>query len=98
MRRDERSEQFIYRIVMEHIAARAMPSTFFIASVPDILSIKDGRLFMLELMAPDGRLSDAQHLMIAELHALGAAVAVVDSVNAALNRLEGWGILRGCRH
>ena len=67
------------------------------SGVPDLICVKAGRICALELKAPDGRLSDAQKETIATMQAAGALVAIADNLNAALDRLEAWGILRGRR-
>jgi hypothetical protein len=62
------------------------------AGVPDIIAVKNGHFYALELKAPDGRLTPAQR----EAHAaLAAAVAVGLGLDDALARLEAWGLLRG---
>jgi hypothetical protein len=63
--------------------------------VPDLILIKSGRTFGLELKAPNGRLSPAQEAAHEEMKAAGAEVAVAVGVDEALERLEGWGMLRG---
>jgi len=65
------------------------------AGVPDIICIRDGKTFALELKAPTGRLSDAQRIAHDEMRAAGAEVATVVGIDAALEQLEGWGLLRG---
>jgi hypothetical protein len=65
------------------------------AGVPDLICIRDGRAYGLELKAPNGRLSDAQRLAHEEMARAGAEVAVAIGIDQALERLEGWGLLRG---
>jgi hypothetical protein len=58
------------------------------AAIPDIVAVRGGRFFGLELKAPGGRLTGAQGNA-------GAAVAVAYSLDDALARLELWKLLRG---
>ncbi len=66
-----------------------------VAGVPDIIAIKDGRTYGLELKAPGGRLSDNQLATHSAMLEAGVQVATADSLDAALALLEGWKILRG---
>jgi hypothetical protein len=63
--------------------------------VPDIIAIKGGQCYALELKAPDGRLTPVQRDAHAALAAAGATVAVAYGLDEALARLEAWGLLRG---
>jgi hypothetical protein len=65
------------------------------AGTPDIIAIKGGQCYALELKAPDGRLTPAQREAHAALAAAGATVAVAFDLDDALARLEAWGLLRG---
>jgi hypothetical protein len=63
------------------------------AGTPDLILIKDGKTFGLELKANGGRASEAQ----AQAHqeAAGAEVAVAVGIDDALAQLERWQLLRG---
>jgi hypothetical protein len=63
--------------------------------IPDLLLIKGGKTFGLELKAEGGRLSDAQRLAHEEMRAAGADVAVAVGIDQALEQLERWQLLRG---
>jgi hypothetical protein len=65
------------------------------AGVPDIIVIKDGRAYGLELKGPGGRLSAAQCAAHEALRAAGADVATADNIDDALRQLEDWHLLRG---
>jgi hypothetical protein len=65
------------------------------AGVPDIIAIKGGRCYALELKAAGGRLTPVQRDAHAALVAAGAAVAVAYGLDDALAQLEAWGLLRG---
>jgi hypothetical protein len=65
------------------------------AGVPDIVAVKNGQCYALELKAPDGRLTPAQRDAHAALAAAGATVAVAYGLDDALARLEAWGLVRG---
>lgn len=64
------------------------------AGVPDVLVLRAGRLFALELKALGGRLSDAQRDMLAALEAAGAATGVAYGLDEAIAQLERWGVIR----
>ena len=66
-----------------------------VAGVPDIIAIKDGRCFALELKVPGGRATDRQLATIAALREAGAFTAVAEGLDRALACLEAWGLLRG---
>lgn len=61
---------------------------------PDLLIVAEGRAFFLELKAPRGRVSPAQHECHAQLRAAGAEVAVAFNIDEALEQLEAWNLLR----
>lgn len=62
--------------------------------VPDLVILKAGSLYALELKAPGGRLSPSQRLAIAAMDECGATVATASSLDEALITLEVWGILK----
>jgi hypothetical protein len=68
------------------------------AGTPDVIAIKDGKTFALELKAPRGRLTEAQHTAHAALRAAGADVAVTYGLDAAVNQLEQWELIRKNRN
>jgi hypothetical protein len=63
--------------------------------IPDMILIRAGKTFGLELKAEDGRLSDAQCAAHEEMRAAGAEVATVFGIDAALAQLEVWQMLKG---
>jgi hypothetical protein len=65
------------------------------AGTPDLILIKDGHTYALELKAPGGRLSAAQRCAHEALRNAGATVATTSSLDDSLAVLEGWGLLRG---
>ena len=65
------------------------------AGVPDVIAVKDGRTYALELKPPGGRLTAAQNAAHAALRAAGAAVVTSYSSDDAVAQLERWGLLRG---
>lgn len=66
-----------------------------VPGTPDVICIKDGRVFGLELKAEGGKLSDAQRATIEAMRAAGAVVEVAIGLDAAVRRLESWGLLNG---
>ena len=65
------------------------------AGTPDLILIKDGKTFGLELKAPGGQVSPAQAQAHEEMRAAGAEVAVATGIDEAIKQLEGWQLLRG---
>jgi hypothetical protein len=65
------------------------------AGVPDIIAVKGGRCYALELKASGGRLTPVQRDAHAALVAAGATVEAAYGLDDALARLEAWGLLRG---
>jgi hypothetical protein len=77
------------------IEAAILKGLGVVAGVPDIIAIKDGRAYALELKAPGGRLSDKQRVTHQAMVKAGVQLAVADSLDAALRQLEEWLLLRG---
>jgi hypothetical protein len=63
------------------------------AGTPDVIVIHDGRCYAIELKTERGRLTMVQREAIAALERVGAATAVCRGLDAALHRLEAWGLL-----
>ncbi|WP_316176173.1 VRR-NUC domain-containing protein [Bradyrhizobium sp. SZCCHNRI1073] len=72
-----------------HLKAMGM-----IAGVPDLLILKDGRLYAIEFKAPGGRLTPSQRLVIDRMRECGATAIAAFSIDEALVTLEYWGILK----
>jgi hypothetical protein len=63
------------------------------AGIPDLLFLRDGNVFGLELKKPGGVLSPAQREMHPRLLAAGmVACATVDSLEDAKRVVKGWGL------
>jgi VRR-NUC domain len=77
------------------VEAAIMKGLGVVAGIPDLLAIRAGQVFALELKAPGGRVRDAQRDTMAALQAAGAICAVADDLDSAIARLEEWGLLRG---
>ncbi|MCW2130178.1 hypothetical protein M2226_008922 [Bradyrhizobium elkanii] len=65
------------------------------AGVPDIIAIRGGHAFGLELKAEGGKPSDKQKETMAEMEKAGASVALAVGLDAAIRQLEEWGLLTG---
>jgi hypothetical protein len=76
------------------IEAAIFKSLGVVAGIPDVLIIKQGRLYALELKAAKGKLTQAQMLTHTQMQAAGAIVATAVGLDAALEQLEVWGLLR----
>lgn len=77
------------------IEAAILKGLGVVAGVPDIIAIRDGTTFALELKAEGGRLSAAQLQTQQALRAAGAVVDVATSLDQALAQFEAWALLRG---
>jgi hypothetical protein len=60
--------------------------------MPDVMLLRGGELFALELKTDTGRLSDDQRATLQSLTAAGATVATAYGLDHALKLLEQWGI------
>jgi hypothetical protein len=76
------------------VNAAALKAAGMTAGVPDLLILKGGKLYALELKAPGGRLSPSQRLVGARMEECGAEISVAHSIDEALVTLEVWGILK----
>jgi hypothetical protein len=78
-----------------HIEAAILKGLGVRAGVPDVIAVKDGRTYALEIKPPGGRLTAAQTAAHAALRAAGAAVVTSYGLDDAISMLEEWGLLRG---
>ena len=62
-----------------------------VAGVPDIIAVRSGQMYCLELKAPGGKLTDNQRATHSAMITAGAQVATADNLDDALALLEGWG-------
>jgi len=65
------------------------------AGTPDLICIRGGKTFAIELKAPRGRLTEAQQRAHEELRRAGAEVATAVGIDEAVAQLERWQLLRG---
>lgn len=77
------------------VEAAIMAGQGVVAGVPDLITIRGGQVFGLELKAPGGRLSPAQIACHERMRAAGAIVATACSLDEALRLMETWQLLRG---
>lgn len=75
--------------------ARVLKGIGVVAGVPDIIIVKQGNCFALELKRDKGRLSDSQEKALDGLRAAGAVVAVAYGLDAAIEQLEKWNVVKG---
>jgi hypothetical protein len=76
------------------IEAAIFKSLGVVAGVPDILIIHCGHVFGLELKTTHGRLTQTQIDTQTRMRAAGATVGTAIEIDAALEQLEQWGLLR----
>jgi hypothetical protein len=77
------------------IEAKILKGLGVTAGVPDVIAIKDGRTFALELKAEGGRLTPAQEQVLIQLREAGAMATHAHGLDQALRILEGWNLLKG---
>ena len=65
-----------------------------IAGVPDIILLKGGEVFGLEIKSTTGRVQPSQRLVHAAMQEAGAKTAIVRGLDEALVTLEFWGIIK----
>lgn len=65
------------------------------AGVSDIIAIHKGRVFALELKAPEGRPTESQMQFISEINAAGGFGCIAHGLDKAIKVLETWGLLKG---
>src|SRR6266513_2865366 len=70
------------------VEAAILKSMGAVAGVPDVLAIKNGKAFLLELKAAGGKLSPAQVACHARLEAAGAVVGIARGIDEALRWCE----------
>ena len=76
------------------VEAAIFKSLGVVAGVPDLLIIHRGQIYGLELKTAHGHLTAAQTETQQYMRAAGAIVATAVEIDAALERLEEWGLLR----
>ncbi len=65
------------------------------AGVPDVIAVRAGQFYALELKAEHGKLSNSQKSAHEALAAAGAIVGTAYGLDQALNWLEVHGLLKG---
>ena len=65
------------------------------AGVSDLILLRDGRAFALELKTERGRPTAAQTQFISEFRAAGGEASIANGLDQALRTLETWKLLRG---
>jgi hypothetical protein len=77
------------------IEAKILQGLGVTSGVPDVIAIKDGRTYALELKAEGGKLTEAQEQVLIKLREAGATATHCHGLDQALDILERWGLLRG---
>lgn len=81
-----------YRRPIEAAILKAMGT---VAGIPDLLILKQGTLFALELKAGKNKRTPIQEEVHDRLALAGAVVSTATGLDEALTTLERWGVLRG---
>lgn len=66
-----------------------------VSGVPDIIAIKAGHVYALELKADHGKPSTKQIETMQQMQAAGATVALATGLDAAIRKLEEWELVKG---
>jgi hypothetical protein len=66
-----------------------------VSGVPDLIFLRDGQFFSLELKAPGRKPTTNQKAVHTAIEAAGGVVAVADNLDTAIRQLECWGLLKG---
>jgi hypothetical protein len=77
------------------IEAAILKGLGIVAGTPDVIVLKGGATYALELKAEGGRLSETQRATHAAMIAAGAVVGVAHGIDQAIAWLEGHKLLRG---
>jgi hypothetical protein len=77
------------------VEAKILQGLGVTSGVPDVIAIKDGRTYALELKAESGKLTEAQEQCLIKLREAGATATHAHGIDQAIRVLEGWGLLRG---
>jgi hypothetical protein len=75
--------------------AAILKGTGVVAGVPDLIWIKAGRMYGLEIKTKDGRLTEAQMIVQAAINDCGGFCATAYGLDKAVAILETWGLLQG---
>jgi hypothetical protein len=79
----------------DRIEAARLKALGVLRGIPDLLLLRDGHLYGLELKSEDGRPSPAQLATLDALQRAGATCAIAVGLLNALRQLEQWQLLRG---
>lgn len=77
------------------VEAAMLKSQGVVAGVPDIILIRDGKVYGLEIKAPGGRATEKQLAAHARMDAAGAYTCIAEGLDQAIGVLEAWGHLLG---
>jgi hypothetical protein len=75
--------------------AAILQGTGVVAGVPDLIWVRAGKMYGLEVKSKTGRLSEAQMVVQGAMNDAGAFCATAYGLDKALAILEAWGLLRG---
>jgi hypothetical protein len=76
------------------VNAAALKAMGMVAGVPDLIILKAGEMYALELKAPGNTLTPSQRLVMERMEDCGAQTSTAHSLDEALVTLEFWGILK----
>lgn len=103
------TEGEIQKQVFAHLKKRAMPGVFafhvpnhkrarraagFVPGVPDVIAVKDGTFYAIELKTEKNGPDEDQLKAIGRINDAGGFAVVCHGLDRALSTLETWGLLR----
>jgi hypothetical protein len=65
-----------------------------LAGVSDLILVHEGKIFAMEIKAPGGRATESQMAFLSDIDAAGAFTAMPEGIDAALQTLEAWGLIK----
>jgi hypothetical protein len=81
--------------VRSKITAAIMKGTGTRPGVPDLAFLHEGRAFFLEIKTLTGRATEHQLQAISDINRAGGYAAIGQGIDACLNILSQWGLVRG---
>ena len=89
------NEHDLSRAGNRYAAVNALKKKGLLPGTPDLVVVKDGRVYFLEVKRPrTGKVSDNQKIFMQRAAECGARCAVVHSVEETYNALVGWDVIQ----
>jgi hypothetical protein len=66
-----------------------------VSGVPDVIAIREGKVYAIELKTEKGKVSEAQFKAVENIRNAGGFACICHGLDRALACLETWGIIKG---